>query len=91
MTSRSSPRSSTWVVSAAAAGSPAAAAAAGAAVPKRVAVFAEPSPFHYVCGYQNRYKSLIRYLREQGCEVSACGAAAPREERRRTDRKQRCW
>jgi len=38
-------------------------------VPKRVALFVEPSPFTYVCGYKNRFQTLIRYLKEQGTEV----------------------
>jgi sulfoquinovosyltransferase len=33
-------------------------------VPKRVALFVEPSPFTYVCGYKNRFQTLIRYLKE---------------------------
>eukprot|EP00803_Ostreobium_quekettii_P002087 evm.model.scf_565.6 EVM.evm.TU.scf_565.6 scf_565:27552-33479(+) len=42
---------------------------APAAPPKRVAIFVEPSPFTYVCGYKNRYCNMIKYLREAGCEV----------------------
>ena len=38
-------------------------------IPKKVAILVEPSPFTYVCGYQNRFKNLIRYLREAGTEV----------------------
>jgi len=38
-------------------------------VPKRVAVFVEPSPFTYVCGYQNRFRNMIKYLRESDVEV----------------------
>ena len=37
--------------------------------PKKVAILVEPSPFTYVCGYQNRFKNLIRYLKEAGSEV----------------------
>lgn len=37
--------------------------------PKRVAIFVEPSPFTYVCGYKNRYCNAIKYLVEAGCEV----------------------
>lgn len=38
-------------------------------IPKKVVVLVEPSPFTYVCGYQNRFQSLIRYLKEAGTEV----------------------
>lgn len=38
-------------------------------VPKRVAVFVEPSPFTYVCGYKNRFCTMIKFLVEAGCEV----------------------
>jgi sulfoquinovosyltransferase len=38
-------------------------------VPKKVVVLVEPSPFTYVCGYQNRFRNLIRYLKEAGTEV----------------------
>jgi len=38
-------------------------------VPKRVCIFCEPTPFHYISGYKNRFQTLIRYLRELGCEV----------------------
>jgi len=37
--------------------------------PRRIALFVEPSPFAYVCGYKNRYQNFIRYLRELGDEV----------------------
>lgn len=37
--------------------------------PRRVAIFVEPSPFAYVCGYKNRFQNFIRYLREGGDEV----------------------
>lgn len=39
------------------------------AVPRRVAVFVEPSPFTYVCGYKNRFTTMVRHLQESGCEV----------------------
>ncbi|CAD7700871.1 unnamed protein product [Ostreobium quekettii] len=52
-----------------------------AAAPKRVAVFVEPSPFTYVCGYKNRYCNMIRHLVEEGCEVlvvtTGKGVSAP--------------
>jgi len=49
---------------------PAAAWAEGSAVrPGRVALFVEPSPFSYVCGYKNRFENMIRYLREDGDDV----------------------
>ena len=54
---------------AAAAGARGSLAGGAAAVPKRVALFVEPSPFTYVCGYKNRFQTLIRYLKEQGTEV----------------------
>lgn len=38
-------------------------------VPRRICLLVEPSPFTYVCGYMNRYRNTIRYLREAGCEV----------------------
>ena len=38
-------------------------------IPKKVAVFVEPSPFTYVCGYQNRFCNLIRHLRDANTEV----------------------
>ena len=37
--------------------------------PRRIAIFVEPSPFTYVCGYANRFTNTIRCLVEQGCEV----------------------
>lgn len=37
--------------------------------PRRIAIFVEPSPFTYVCGYANRFTNTIRCLMEQGCEV----------------------
>eukprot|EP00271_Cylindrocystis_brebissonii_P004128 TRINITY_DN1560_c0_g1_i1.p1 TRINITY_DN1560_c0_g1~~TRINITY_DN1560_c0_g1_i1.p1 ORF type:complete len:544 (+),score=87.47 TRINITY_DN1560_c0_g1_i1:185-1816(+) len=37
--------------------------------PRRIALFVEPSPFAYVCGYKNRFQNFIRYLREMGDEV----------------------
>eukprot|EP00897_Mesotaenium_endlicherianum_P007686 jgi/Mesen1/6946/ME000360S06209 len=37
--------------------------------PRRIALFVEPSPFAYVCGYKNRFQNFIRYLREGGDEV----------------------
>lgn len=39
------------------------------APPKRICILVEPSPFTYVCGYMNRYRNTIRYLKELGCEV----------------------
>jgi sulfoquinovosyltransferase len=36
---------------------------------KRIAMFVEPSPFAYICGYKNRFQNLIRFLQEQGDEV----------------------
>jgi len=44
-------------------------AAEGRRVPKKVAILVEPSPFTYVCGYQNRFRNLIRYLKDAGTEV----------------------
>ncbi|CAM6099420.1 unnamed protein product [Calypogeia fissa] len=37
--------------------------------PRRIALFVEPSPFAYICGYKNRFQNFIRYLREMGDEV----------------------
>ncbi len=37
--------------------------------PRRIAIFVEPSPFTYVCGYANRFTNTIRSLVEQGSEV----------------------
>jgi sulfoquinovosyltransferase len=34
-----------------------------------VAIFVEPSPFSHVSGYQNRFKSMIKHMREEGDEV----------------------
>lgn len=40
------------------------------AVPgRRIAIFVEPSPFTYVCGYANRFTNTIRCLVDQGCQV----------------------
>jgi len=50
---------------------------AGAAPPRRVAVFVEPSPFTYVSGYKNRFCTMIRHLREAGCEVLVITTGAP--------------
>jgi len=41
----------------------------GEKAPKKVAILVEPSPFTYVCGYQNRFRNLIRCLKEAGTEV----------------------
>ncbi|XP_022950331.1 sulfoquinovosyl transferase SQD2-like isoform X1 [Cucurbita moschata] len=38
-------------------------------IPRRIALFIEPSPFAYVSGYKNRFQNFIRYLREMGDEV----------------------
>ena len=38
-------------------------------VPRRICIMVEPSPFSYICGYVNQFTNLIRYLREEGCEV----------------------
>lgn len=38
-------------------------------LPRRVCFLVEPSPFTYVCGYMNRFRSTIKFLREAGCEV----------------------
>ncbi|KAK7339837.1 hypothetical protein VNO77_20523 [Canavalia gladiata] len=38
-------------------------------MPRRIALFVEPSPFAYVSGYKNRFQNFIRYLREMGDEV----------------------
>ncbi|KAG6554726.1 hypothetical protein Mapa_003745 [Marchantia paleacea] len=37
--------------------------------PRRIALFVEPSPFAYICGYKNRFQNFIKYLREMGDEV----------------------
>ncbi|KAG2496158.1 hypothetical protein HYH03_005760 [Edaphochlamys debaryana] len=37
--------------------------------PKRIAIFVEPSPFTYISGYKNRFRTMIKYLVEAGCEV----------------------
>lgn len=41
----------------------------GAVAPRRIAIFVEPSPFTYVCGYGNRFTNTIRCLVDQGCHV----------------------
>ncbi|KAG0463351.1 hypothetical protein HPP92_018855 [Vanilla planifolia] len=38
-------------------------------MPRRIALFVEPSPFAYVSGYKNRFQNFIKYLREMGDEV----------------------
>lgn len=50
------------------AATPAAASPSGSR-PQRVCILVEPSPFTYVCGYMNRYRNTIRFLKEAGCEV----------------------
>ncbi|KAF3329064.1 Sulfoquinovosyl transferase SQD2 [Carex littledalei] len=40
-----------------------------AAVPRRIALFIEPSPFAYISGYKNRFQNFIKHLREMGDEV----------------------
>ncbi|KAJ8604459.1 hypothetical protein CTAYLR_000930 [Chrysophaeum taylorii] len=34
--------------------------------PMKVALLVEPTPFTHVCGYANRFKEMLRYLRELG-------------------------
>jgi sulfoquinovosyltransferase len=46
-----------------------AAAADWADVPRRIALFVEPSPFAYISGYKNRFQNFIKHLREMGDEV----------------------
>ncbi|CAI7731558.1 unnamed protein product [Closterium sp. NIES-54] len=36
---------------------------------RRIALFVEPSPFAYVCGYKTRFQNFIRHLRDMGDEV----------------------
>ncbi|XP_078174533.1 sulfoquinovosyl transferase SQD2-like [Carex rostrata] len=38
-------------------------------VPRRIALFVEPSPFAYISGYKNRFQNFIKHLREMGDEV----------------------
>lgn len=38
---------------------------------RKVALFVEPSPFTYICGYKNRFCNAIRFLREAGDEIMA--------------------
>lgn len=38
---------------------------------RKVALFVEPSPFTYICGYKNRFCNAIRFLREAGDDVMA--------------------
>lgn len=34
--------------------------------PRKIALFIEPTPFTYVCGYSNRFKELLRFLSKAG-------------------------
>ncbi|KAJ3682668.1 hypothetical protein LUZ60_012895 [Juncus effusus] len=40
-----------------------------ASVPRRIALFVEPSPFAYISGYKNRFQNFIKHLRDMGDEV----------------------
>ena len=37
--------------------------------PLKVLVLVEPTPFNYVCGYANRFKEMLSFLRKAGDEV----------------------
>jgi len=37
--------------------------------PRKIALFIEPTPFTYVCGYSNRFKELLRFLSKAGDNV----------------------
>ena len=64
-----------WPLSLRTATSTQAGAAAGAAIPldqtppMKIVLLVEPTPFNYVSGYANRFKEMLKYLKEAGDEV----------------------
>ena len=50
---------------------------------RKIAIFVEPSPFSHVSGYQNRFKSMIKHMREEGDEVLVVTPQAKDEQPRR--------